>query len=476
MYIRDRLPIGGEWVEPATDEVVDVVNPVSEEVIGRVPGGSAADIDRAVAAARQSFEAGSWRLVSPKERSLVLDRAADLIDARRVELTKLVMDENGSPFVFVDQVQIQRTMGLLRFYAALAREYPFEEDRRNDMGRSLVLREAAGVVATIVPWNSPVHSTMQKIAPALVAGCSVVHKPDLVTPLDAFVVAEIFAEAGLPAGALNIVPGGREAGRHLVAHPEVDKVAFTGSTAAGREIMATCSARIARISLELGGKSAAIVLDDAPLEATVDALLPLAFMNTGQACVAQTRILVSRRRHDEFVEAYGKAVSAMVVGDPQDPAVTIGPLVSALHRDRVESYIAVGKSEGATILCGGGRPLRRGWFVEPTVFVDVNNQMRIAREEIFGPVSCVIPFDDVADAIAIANDSPYGLAGTVWSADTEAGIDVARQVRTGTTSVNGVPQARFTPFGGFKQSGVGREACAETLDMYTETKSIAIPV
>jgi betaine-aldehyde dehydrogenase len=477
VHIRNRLFIDGQWVAPAGPEVINVINPMSEESIGCVPDGTTLDVDRAVSAARCSFESGPWRWAPACERSAVLERAADLLADRREEVSRLIIDENGSPRQFVNDIQVQTSIDLLRYYAQVGRDYPFEETRVSGTKKSLVICDPVGVVATIVPWNTPLRSTLLKVAPALAAGCSVIHKPDPATPLDSYILAEILAEAGLPNGVFNFVPGGQVVGEHLVSHSDVDKVAFTGSTITGKRIMSLCSERMARVSLELGGKSAAIILDDAPLEMTIRSLLPLSFMNSGQACVAQTRILVSRRRHDEFVDAFREAVGALTIGDPNEHSTFIGPLVTSRHRGRVEGYIATGLSEGAKVVAGGGRPKGqpRGWFVEPTVFVGVDNNMRIAQEEIFGPVVSVIPYDEVAEAVRLANASPYGLAGTVWCGDEATGLDVARRVRAGTYSVNGAAQADFTPYGGFKESGIGREACLETLQMYTEIRSIGIP-
>ena len=345
------------------------------------------------------------------------------------------------------------------------------------LGTTLVRREPVGVVGAIVPWNVPLYVTMSKLAPALVAGCTIVLKPAPETPLDAYILAEAFAEAGLPKGVLNIVSAGREVGEHLVKHPDVDKISFTGSTAAGKRIMSLCGEQLKRVSLELGGKSAAVILDDADLDTTIPGLLPNSLMNNGEACVAQTRILAPRDRYQEVVDRLVEAVRAMPVGDPMDPATQIGPLVASRQRDRVEGYIAIGQEEGAKVAIGGGRPAGadKGWYVEPTVFVGVDNKMRIAQEEIFGPVVAVIPYDGEADAVRIANDSSYGLSGTVWTADPARGVDVARKVRTGTYTVNGFVLDFATPFGGFKQSGIGRELGPEGLEEYLELKSVNLP-
>jgi betaine-aldehyde dehydrogenase len=342
----------------------------------------------------------------------------------------------------------------------------------------IVRREAAGVVGAIVPWNVPQFVTMSKLAPALITGCTIVIKPSPETPLDGFKMAEILDEAGIPKGVVSIIPAGREVGEHLVKHPDVDKIAFTGSTAAGRRIAAICGEQLKRCTLELGGKSAAIILDDADLASTVEGLKFASLMNNGQACVAQTRILASRGRYDEVVDAVAGMVAALAVGDPHDAATEVGPLVAERQQERVEKYVALGQEEGAKVVVGGnGRPdgMEKGWYVKPTVFSNVDNSMRIAQEEIFGPVVAVIPYDDPDDAVRIANDSDYGLAGSVWTADIDAGLDIARRVRAGTYGVNQYTMDFVAPFGGFKGSGLGREFGREGIDAYVELKSIVPP-
>jgi len=339
----------------------------------------------------------------------------------------------------------------------------------------IVRHEAVGVVAAIVPWNVPQFVTMSKLAPALLAGCAIVVKPAPETPLDGFLMAELLEEAGIPKGVVSVLPAGREVGEHLVRHPGVDKVAFTGSTAAGRRIAAICGEQLKRVSLELGGKSAAIILDDADLAATVEGLKFASLMNNGQACVAQTRILASRTRYDEVVDALSTMVSSLKVGDPSDPTTEVGPLVAKRQQERVEKYIALGQEEGARVVVGGnGMPsgVDKGWYVQPTVFANAKNDMRIAREEIFGPVVAVIPFDDVNDAVRIANDSEYGLAGSVWTSDGDTGMKIARRVRAGTFGVNQYTMDFVAPFGGYKASGIGREFGKEGLEHYLELKSI----
>jgi betaine-aldehyde dehydrogenase len=339
-----------------------------------------------------------------------------------------------------------------------------------------VRSEGVGVVGAIVPWNVPQFVTMSKLAPALLSGSCIIIKPAPETPLDAYLMAELLEAAGIPKGVVSVIPAGREVGEHLVRHKGVDKIAFTGSTAAGRTIASICGEQLKRVSLELGGKSAAIILDDADLGATMQGLKFASLMNNGQACVAQTRILASRKNYDAVVEALAETVKGMSVGDPGDPTTEIGPLVAERQQERVDKYIALGQEEGARVVVGGnGRPdgISKGWYVQPTVFADVTNDMRIAQEEIFGPVLAVIPFDDVDDAVRIANDSEYGLAGSVWTGDPNGiGMDVARRVRTGTFGVNQYTMDFVAPFGGFKASGLGREFGKEGLEHYLELKSI----
>ncbi|WP_121256892.1 aldehyde dehydrogenase [Nocardioides ferulae] len=473
---RDAFFIGGTWRAPATAETLQVVSPHTEEVVATVPAGSPADVDAAVAAARQAFDTGPWPRMSPQERIEVVQAFSGLYAARLAEMADLISLEMGSPTSFSNLAQAPAPWMMVEAFLGIAREFPWEETRPGALGADVIVRrEPVGVVAAIPPWNVPQFTTMSKVVPALLAGCTVVVKPAPETPLDAYLMAELLAEAGVPDGVVNFVAAGREVGEHLVAHPGVDKVAFTGSTAAGRKIASVCGEQLKRVSLELGGKSAAIVLDDADLGATMEGLKFIGLMNSGQACVAQTRILASRRNYAAVVDALAETVSSMAVGDPMDPATEVGPMVAQRQQERVEKYIALGQEEGARVVVGGnGRPdgLDRGWYVRPTVFADVDNRMRIAREEIFGPVLSVIPFDDVDDAVRIANDSDYGLAGTVWTGDQEAGLDVARRVRAGTYGVNTYTMDFAAPFGGHKASGIGREFGPEGLAHYTELKSI----
>jgi betaine-aldehyde dehydrogenase len=476
MQVHDKLFIGGEWVDPAGTDVIEVISPHSEEVVGRVPEGTTADIDRAVAAARKAFDEGEWPRLSPEDRIAAVQRFCDVYAARMMDMAQVITTEMGSPISFSQLAQSPAPWMMLSSFIAEAQKYPWEEERLGVLGSPVIVRsEGVGVVGAIVPWNVPQFVTMSKLAPALLSGSTIVIKPSPETPLDAMLMAELLEEAGIPKGVVSVIPAGREVGEHLVRHRGVDKIAFTGSTAAGRTIASICGEQLKRVSLELGGKSAAIILDDADIAATMEGLKFASLMNNGQACVAQTRILASRANYDTVVEALGEMVRGMTVGDPDDPATEIGPLVAERQQERVDKYIALGQEEGARVVVGGnGRPagIEKGWYVQPTVFADVDNSMRIAQEEIFGPVLAVIPFDDVDDAVRIANDSEFGLAGSVWTGDADAGMDVARRVRTGTFGVNQYTMDFVAPFGGFKASGIGREFGKEGLEHYLELKSI----
>jgi aldehyde dehydrogenase (NAD+) len=467
----ERLSIGGEWLAPSDGRLIDVINPATEEVIGRAALGGPADIDRAVRAARTALDDGPWASWSVQERAALLRRAGELIEGRAGELARLLTLEVGSP-QSVASVQPLAAKLFLDWHAAQADTFPWEEERAGVRGPILVRRQAVGVVGAIVPWNYPLGLSFPKLSPALLTGCTVVLKPPEETPLFGFVLAEVFAEAGLPPGVLNIVAADREASEALVAHPLVDKISFTGSTGAGRRIAALCGEQLKRYSLELGGKSAAILLPDVDLDAAIPALAPSTMANNGQTCHNQTRVLAPRDRHDEVVEALRTAIGTLRVGDPADPDTDVGPLISAVQRARVEGYIAKGREEGARLVLGGGRPRDRGWFVEPTIFGDVDNAMTIAREEIFGPVVAVIPYDDEDHAVVIANDSDYGLSGSVWGPDTAHAKDVARRIRSGNVAVNQHRLDPGGPFGGFKQSGLGREYGLEGIDAYIEVQSI----
>ena len=478
MKSYDRLFIGGEWVEPSSSSTFDVVSPSNEELVGRVPEAQNADIDRAVSAAREAFDHGPWPHMTPAERAVVLTKAADAIRNDMQGIAELISTEMGSPVAWGTLAQVFAPTMIMDYYAGLGSTFAFDTVKDGLLGPVMVTKEPVGVVAAITPWNVPLFLAAAKLSPALLAGCAVVFKPAPETPLDANVLAEILAEAGLPKGVLSVVPAGREVGEYLVNHPGVDKVSFTGSSVAGRKIGAACGANLKRVSLELGGKSAAILLDDVDLDVTLPLMMPNAIMNNGEACISLTRILAPRDRYAEVSEALVEQVRAMKVGDALDPTTEVGPLVAERQRERVESYIRIGQEEGAKIAIGGGRPegFDKGWFVEPTVFVDVDNSMRIAQEEIFGPVLSVIPYDDEADAVRIANDSDYGLCGAVYSRDNDRGLGVARQVRTGTYMVNSnIPIDFSSPFGGYKTSGVGREFGEDGLELFLEKKTITLP-
>jgi aldehyde dehydrogenase (NAD+) len=477
MYRRE-LAIGGRWVPPAGPGTLPVVSPSTEDVVGEVPLATDADIDRAVAAARTAFDDGPWPRMPPAERAGVLARAADLLRKRADDIAGVTVDEMGCAVSQATASQTGLVAPVFDYYAGLIRTFEFERRVVTADRTGLVTREPTGVVAAVVPWNAPVTLSSWKVAPALAAGCTVVVKPPPEAPLSNFVLAEALDEAGVPPGAVNVVPGGREVGEHLVTHPGVDKVAFTGSTAAGRRIMSLCGDRVTRVSLELGGKSAAVLLDDADLASVVPRVVGAGMHLSGQVCGAHTRVLVPRARYADALDAAAAAAAAVPYGDPHDPATVVGPLVAERQRDRVEGYVRLAVEAGARVVAGGTRPaqLARGWYVAPTILGDVDNTMRVAREEIFGPVLCLIPYEDEDDAVRIANDSQYGLSGGVWSADDGRALGVARRLRTGSVAVNGsYPPFPLVPFGGFGQSGLGRELGPEGLAAYLEPRSIGLP-
>jgi acyl-CoA reductase-like NAD-dependent aldehyde dehydrogenase len=474
-----RLFIGGEWAAPSVDETIEVVSPHTEEVIATAPAAGPADVERAVAAARSAYDQGPWPRLDPAERIAALRRLAGLYAERRKEMAQVITSEMGAPISFSRFAQATLPMVLMNAYADIAEATAWEQSRPGAFGTDIVVRrEPTGVVAAIVPWNMPQFLMAGKLAPALAAGCPIILKPAPETPLDALLLAELVEAADLPPGVVSVLPGGSEVGRLLVEHPGIDKVSFTGSTSVGREIAATCGRSLKRVSLELGGKSAAIVLDDADPERVAAGVKVAGLMNSGQACVAQTRVLVPASRHDEFLNALAAMVEEVPVGDPTDKATEIGPMVAQRQQARVRGYIEAGIDEGARLVVGGAEPpagLERGWYVRPTLFADVDNGMRIAREEIFGPVLSVIPYQDDRDAVRIANDSDYGLSGSVWTADLERGMDVARSVRAGSFGVN-EPYSMdpAAPFGGMKASGIGRELGSEGLEGYLELKAISV--
>lgn len=472
-----QLFIGGELTDPAGKDVIEVISPHTEEVIGRVPHASREDVDRAVGVARRAFDEGPWPRATLEERIEVVTRIKDGIAARHEEIARVISSQNGSPYSWSVLAQALGAMMVWDAAIRVARDCTYEERRDGVLGPILVRREPVGVVAAVVPWNVPQFVAAAKLAPALLAGCTVVLKPSPESPLDAYLLGEIARGAGLPEGVLSILPADREVSEYLVGHPGIDKVSFTGSVAAGKRVMEVAARHLTRVTLELGGKSAAVVLPDADVRAAVSGIVPAAWMNNGQACVAQTRILVPRARYDDYAEAFAAAASALKVGDPLDPATQVGPLVARRQQRRNLDYIRIGQEEGAKVLTGGGRPagLERGWYVEPTLFGDVHNSMRIAREEIFGPVICLLPYGDEEEAVKIANDSDYGLSGSVWTADVAHGVEVARQVRTGTYSVNTFSLDMLGPFGGYKNSGLGREFGPEGYGEYLEHKMIHLP-
>ncbi|GAB09714.1 aldehyde dehydrogenase [Gordonia araii NBRC 100433] len=475
---QPNLFIGGKWVAPHSAKRIDVISPSTGEKVGSVPDGDTADVDAAVKVARESFDAGIWRSKTPAERAAVLRRAAELINERSADITGLISAEMGASASDVATLQQLPGTGVLNAYADAAEAYQWEEKRTGLFGESLVVREPVGVVGAIIAWNVPLFLICNKLGPALAAGCSIVLKPAPETPLDSNLLAEIFTEAGVPEGVLSVVTGGLEAGQALVEHPDVDKITFTGSTAAGRIIASRCGELLKRCSLEMGGKSAAIVLDDVDLPSSIHMLVFSGLLNNGQACVAQTRVLVPRSRHDEIVDAMVETAKTFTPGVPSDPEAKLGPIITEKQRTKVEGYIEKGKSEGATAVLDGGRPegLDSGHFVAPTIFTGVTNDMTIAREEIFGPVISVIAYDTVDEAIAIANDSDYGLAGSVWTSDIARGVEIAKQVRTGTYGINWYAIDPASPFGGYKNSGIGRENGREGLESYLEHKSILMPM
>ena len=466
-----RLYIDGQF-RPAA-KVIPIIEAASGRHLADGPSAGEQDIDDAVDAANGDAARG-WAASTGAERAAVLKTFAGALRSRAESTATLVTRENGMPITLSRLVNGVFPAALVGYYAKLISHQRIEEIRPALIGHTIVRSEPVGAVGAITPWNYPQALAVMKIAPALAAGCSVILKAAPETALDALVFAEAADEAGLPRGVLNVVPGGSDAGARLVGSPGVDKIAFTGSTAAGRAIGAECGRLIKPVTLELGGKSAAVILDDADLEATISGLRSASFVNNGQTCHLSSRILVPQARYAEFVEAIAELANGLRIGDPLLDTTEIGPLVSERQRERVLEYIEIGKSGGGKLVAGGSIPhgVTEGWFVEPTVFADVDNSERIAQEEVFGPVLTITPYIDDADAVRIANDSDFGLAGTVWSQDTARATDVARAIRTGSIGVNDYQLDIQAPFGGVKASGLGRELGPEGLAAYQVTKSI----
>lgn len=470
--VHDKLYINGQWVKPNGAGMIDVINSTTEEVMGRVPEGTPEDANAAVAAARAAFD--KWSNTTTEERARYLQLISDRLNMRKDEIAALIASEVGMPLPLATAVQAGMPAAVMASYAKLLGEFKFEEQ----IGNAAVVKEPVGVVGCITPWNFPLHQVVCKIAPALAAGCTIVLKPSEVAPLTAFILAEICEDVGLPAGVFNLVTGyGPVVGEAIASHPGVDMVSFTGSTRAGKCVSELAAKTVKRVSLELGGKSANIILDDADFEKAVKSGVNSCYFNSGQTCSALTRMLVPRSRYDEAVEIAKKTTEGFTVGDPREGKAKLGPLVSATQRERVINYIKKGIEEGATVVTGGAdmpEGVTKGYFVRPTVFANVNNQMTIAQEEIFGPVLSIIPYEDEDDAVRIANDTIYGLAGGVWSGDAERAKRVARRLRTGQVEINGGRFNPMAPFGGYKQSGHGRELGKYGLEEYLEVKAMLL--
>jgi aldehyde dehydrogenase (NAD+) len=468
--------VAGKWVTGTAAETLGVTSPTTGELLGTVGVAGPDEVDAAVAAARAALP--SWAATSPADRGAALGRLADALGARKGELADLTTAEIGSPRSWSTFGQVITAVGVLKAYAAITPEHPFTASRPSVTGGTVLVRQVpVGVVGAIVPWNTPLFIAALKLGPALAAGCTVVLKPAPDAPLEFGVLMEAIEQAGIPDGVVNVVNGGAATGELLTEHPDVDKISFTGSTAVGARIAASCGSRIRRFSLELGGKSPAIVLPDASLEKTVPGLVGGVVGNNGQLCAARTRILLPRSRYDEFVTALTAAFNGLAVGDPADRATDVGPVINEAARDKIEGFLVRAREEGATVLTGGERLDRPGWFVAPTL-VAATNDMEIAREEVFGPVAVVIAYDDggpdaAADAVSIANDSRYGLVGAVWSADEERAAAVAARLQVGSVAVNSTAVLDFgSPFGGFKQSGIGREGGPEGIAGFIEHQAI----
>jgi len=473
MLVRDKFYIGGRWVAPSSADTIEVHNAGTGAVMGRVPAGTENDIDAAVAAARGALQ--SWSETGPEKRAEFLERISAALKARADELARTIAQEVGMPLKMASRIQAGLPIANFANYAKLVKEFSFE----SRVGNSLVVREPVGVVGAITPWNYPLHQITLKVAPALAAGCTVVLKPSEVAPFNAFMLAEAAASAGLPAGVLNIVTGyGAAAGEALVRHPGVDMISFTGSTRAGKRISEIAAQSVKRVALELGGKSASVILDDADLAQAVKSTVNGCYLNSGQTCTALTRMLVPQSKYDEAAKIAAEIAAGFSVGDPLAESTRLGPLTSKAQLERVRGYISKGLAEGAELVAGGAEPPEGvppgGYYVRPTVFGKVRNDMTIAQEEIFGPVLSIIAYRDEEDAVRIANDTVYGLAGAVWSKDEARAQRVARRIRAGQVDVNGGAFNMNAPFGGFKQSGHGREAGVYGLEEFLEYKSLQL--
>lgn len=472
MIERTELYINGQWITPAGSDVFDVINPATGAVLGRVPAATLADTDRAVAAAAFAFD--SWSRTSAAERITFLTRIKDGLMTRAEEIARTITSEVGMPLKLSRRIQAGLPIAVLESYIELLSGYSFDER----IGNSLVLREPAGVAACITPWNYPLHQVIAKLAPALAAGCTVVLKPSEIAPLSAFILAEVIHEACLPAGVFNLVTGGGvQVGEHLARHAAIDLISFTGSLRAGRRVAELAAATVKRVTLELGGKSAALVLDDADLPTAVKVTVGACFINSGQTCTAHTRLLVPEHLYEEAANLAVAAASLYTPGDPLDEMTRLGPLVSSIQRERVRDYIRLGVAEGAVLLTGGAETpdgMTHGFFVLPTVFGGVTPDMTIAREEIFGPVLSIMSYKDEDTAVRIANDTTYGLAAAVWSGDPRRAEQVARRLRAGQVDINGGAFNLLAPFGGYKQSGYGRELGRYGLEEFLEVKAIQL--
>lgn len=470
--IYDKLYINGQWIKPNGSGHIDVINSTTEEVMGRIPEGTPEDVSLAVSAAKAAFS--GWSALPVEDRARYLQQISEKLAARRDEIASVIANEVGMPLPLATAVQAGMPAMVMGSYAKLLGDFPFEEK----IGNAQVMKEPVGVVGCITPWNFPLHQVVAKVAPALAAGCTVVLKPSEIAPLTAFILAELIDDAGLPAGVFNLVTGyGPVVGEAIAAHADVDMVSFTGSTRAGKRVSELAAKTIKRVSLELGGKSAYIILDDADLEQAVANGVGNCYFNSGQTCSALTRMLVPKSRHDDAAAIARRVAESFTVGDPTEGKYKLGPLVSATQRERVVNYIKKGIADGATLVAGGAEMpegLTKGYFVRPTVFANVRNDMTIAQEEIFGPVLSIIPYEDEDDAVRIANDTIYGLGGGVWSGDPERAKRVARRLRTGQVEINGGKFNPLAPFGGYKQSGNGRELGRYGLEEYLEVKAMLL--